>query len=353
MFSAVMILLLLSELIVYAVSGGIFEQRKSANDMSQKLALHAGESGLHHGQEFIFANKALVVSSITDLFPDGSDGWFSAGAQRWQKCSDVDLSAGSGTHPCYAESITALRDGSYYYSFAGSTELPLDTDGIIIQDPTKQVVVQALLCMTEMDFTADPVVQGCTTDGALQDDQYFVITLLARGEADCDGGSCSAEALLVERLASTGPGGGGNAAAAPLVTKTTFPPTGSAEIVPNPNGSGVGVPLSGWLNANTGCPAQPVVDFTQGSWSTCEAEEWYGQDHYADDFACALPDGECACNEGDQGDIILSDSDFLNFDIVFDENFPCDLMLWIFGVEKDDFAKIKGIATVIDNPDYP
>ena len=41
---------------------------------------------------------ALVVSAVvTDVLPDGSDGWLSTGAEHWLKCSDVDLSTGYGT----------------------------------------------------------------------------------------------------------------------------------------------------------------------------------------------------------------------------------------------------------------
>ena len=348
MFSAVMILLLLSELIVYAVSGGIFEQQKSANDMRQKLAFHTAEAGLNHAREFMFANRVLVVSTVTDLLANGSDGWFSAGAERWISCEGVTTASGEGSHPCYGESIFALREGSYYYSFGGSTELPLNTDGIIIQDPTKQVNVQALLCMTEMDFTLDPVVQGCTTDGTLQDDRYFVVTLLAQGEADCDGGTCSAEALVIEKVASTAPGSGGTAPGVPLTSKTTFPPQGTAELVPNPNGYGVGVPVSAWLNNNSDdCPIQ-VVDADSGTWSTCEREEWYGVDEFPDDYTC--PWASCSCAEN-QGDLILSDEDFLNFDIALDEGFPCDLFLFVFGEEKtpEGIANVKGMATVIND----
>ena len=358
MFSAVMILLLLTELIIYAVSGGVIEQYKSANDMRQKLALHAAESGLNHGKEFFIGNQALVVSSVTDLLPDGSDGWLSAGAEHWLKCSDVDLSTGYGSHPCYAESIEVLRDGagtldvgSYYYSFGGSTELPVDTDAII-PGTTEQVAVQALLCMTVMDFSVDPgnpVVQGCTTDEDLQDDRYWVITLLARGEADCDGGNCSAEALVVEKVAGTAPGSGGSAPAVPLTTKSTFPPKGTAEIVPNPNGAGVGVAMSAWLNNNSNCGAAPVMTVDEGSWATCERENWYGVDAFPDDYAC--PTTNCKCDDA-EGDKLLSDSgkpNGINFDIAIDDNFPCDLFQFVFDVDKDEagIAKVKGLATVI------
>jgi len=358
MFSAVMILLLLTELIIYAVSGGVIEQTKSANDMRQKLALHAAESGLNHGKEFFIANRALVVSTVTDLLPDGTDGWLSAGAEHWISCAGVTTEFdGGGSHPCYAEGVFALREASYYYSFGGSTELPVDTDAII-PGTTEQVAVQALLCMTEMDFTIAPgnpaVVQGCTTNGDFQNEKYFVITLLARGEADCDAGTgnCFAEALIVEKIAGTSPGSGGTASAAPLITKSTFPPSGTAQIVPNPNGMGDGVPLSAWLNNNSmECGAAPVVDAEGGSWENCEREEWYGLEDFPDDYACTF--AQCSCKESESDKLLSSSADeTLNFDIVLDEDFPCDLFAYVFGIDKDDedgIAGIKGMATVIDD----
>ena len=44
MFSAVLILILLTEMIIYAVQTGVFEQRKSANEMRQKEAFHIADS---------------------------------------------------------------------------------------------------------------------------------------------------------------------------------------------------------------------------------------------------------------------------------------------------------------------
>mgnify|MGYP006961793442 CR=1 FL=1 len=109
---------------------------------------------------------------------------------------------------------------------------------------TERVTLHALLCMLEVDRSKDPVVQGCTTNPALQDSRYFLITLLARGEADCDGGVCNAEALVAEKIGSFGPGGNEGGPGAPLTARTSVPLSGTVEIVPNPNGGGVGVPVS-------------------------------------------------------------------------------------------------------------
>jgi Tfp pilus assembly protein PilX len=43
MFSAVLILILLTEMIFYAVQVGVFEQRKSSNEMNQNRGLRTTE----------------------------------------------------------------------------------------------------------------------------------------------------------------------------------------------------------------------------------------------------------------------------------------------------------------------
>jgi hypothetical protein len=335
-FSAVLILILLTEMIIYAVQVGVFEQRKSGNEMRQKEAFHVADAAIQFGKEF-------VRNNISDAASIDSGGWLEAGTLRWQKCSEASLSGAQGTHPCYAEpASTGLRDSMYYYSFGATnpTNLPIDVAGVVVDgDPTQQVSMHALLCMLEIDRDADPIIQGCTTDPALQDDRYFLITLLSRGETDCSGTGvnrqCSARALIADRIGSFSPGNGEGGSPAPLVTRSNFPPTGAAEIVPNPNGGGVGVPISAWMNANSSCPQQVVVDAENGSWATCEAHEWYGVDIMPDDFKC--PTANCACGSQEK---LLSHSangnagSQLGIDLVEDPFFPCDLFAMMFGVPK-------------------
>lgn len=347
LFSAVMILLLLTEMVIYATTSGVFEQRKSSNEMRNKLAFHTAESGIQQAKEYLLANAALLASPVTDLLPDGTDGWLSTGNPRWVACSSVDYGSDS-SHPCNAESDASLRDGSYFYSSGGSTELPLNTNAII-PGTTEQVTVEALLCMMIVDFDQAVPFQGCNnSDSTTQDQSRFVITLLARGEADCNGTSCGAESLITEKMASTTPGGSGTAPGVPLVSKSTFPPSGTAEIVPNPNGSGEGVSASALLNANTSCEGLEPVDPSSGSWATCERDEFYEVETFPSDYAC--PWSQCECKESSEK-LISSDNLGVNFDIISDPNFPCDLFEYIFGVPKTDegIALIKGLATVIDD----
>ena len=124
-FTGVLMLVLLTLMMFFAIRVGVFEQRVSSSEMRQKLAFHAAESGIHHAKEFIRANSILVASETPDLLPDGTDGWLSVAGLRWRPCAEapvVDLSDGeTGNHPCFAESGyredgTFRRDEMFYYS---------------------------------------------------------------------------------------------------------------------------------------------------------------------------------------------------------------------------------------------
>jgi Tfp pilus assembly protein PilX len=57
-FTGVLILVLLTLMMFFAIRVGVFEQRVSSNEMRQKLAFHAAESGIHHAKEFFRATPA-------------------------------------------------------------------------------------------------------------------------------------------------------------------------------------------------------------------------------------------------------------------------------------------------------
>ena len=106
-FTGVMILVLLTLMMFFAIRVGVLEQRISGNEMRQKLAFHAAESGIHYAKEYIRKNLILIASDELDALSDGTDGWFESTGGHWRACADasVDLSAGqSGNHPCFAES---------------------------------------------------------------------------------------------------------------------------------------------------------------------------------------------------------------------------------------------------------
>ncbi len=356
-FTGVLILLLLTMMMFFAMRVGVFDQRNSSNDMRQKLAFHAAESGIHHAKEFFRANSVIAGSPVENILPNGTDGWLStaAGAGRWLKCSEagLNLTTGSGTHPCFGEPVPARRSTLYYYSFGNSMFLPIDTDGVI-PGATETVGVQALLCLLNVDFNAVTPVKGCstnTTDDSVAgfvDGSYYMLTLLARGRGDCVGTDCKSEALVSEQMSNFGAVAGGQAPSVPLTTKSTFPPSGSAEVVPNPNSGGVGVPVSVWMNANTSCANGAVVDPSSGSWATCEMQEWYGEDSLPADYTC---NGNCSCTKEEALSYTHAGDNILGIDLVSDPNFPCDLFSFYFGVPKTSYELVKSYAKVLSNCD--
>jgi hypothetical protein len=372
-FTGVLILVLLTLMMFFAMRVGVFEQRVSSNEMRQKLAFHAAESGVHHAKEFFRANSALVASYQPDLVPDTSvdkvggewpvwfDGWLAdadATQKRWKKCSDwagevgvnLDLEDTSSVspelleHPCFGESAVTQRSESYFYSHEGSTELPVNTATVL--GGNEEVRVQALLCVLNIDLEAPTPVQGCDTDPDVADGTYFMITLLARGQADCNDAGCDGEALVKDQVSNFGAAAGGRTPKVPLTTKSSFVPSGTAEVVPNPNAGGIGVPASVWLNANTSCGGSALVA-EKGNWNTCEMHEWYGTDSMPESNTCpgSTP---CGCSLNESISWSQGSPPTYGIDLIEDPNFPCDLFQFYFGVSKENYEVVKGYAKVID-----
>ena len=363
MFSAVLILILLTEMIFYAVQVGIFEQRKSSNEMQQKLAFHTADSGIQVAKQFISAHSLLASSSLVDRLPD-VDGWLAGTSQqRWVKCSDtgLDLDTGTGPHPCFGEPNPDLRKQSWFYSYSDDAtvldyDLPLSPDTLSASG-NETVTMHALLCMLDINRDLSPVVQGCTTTPAANpkkpqlgemDSRYFLITLLARGQADCedDGTNCGAEALIADKIGSYGPGGNDGGPGAPLVARTNVPLSGTVEIVPNPNGGGVGVPISSWVNDRSPGPGEDnwcappsgteAISPVSGSYATCEAHEWYGQDIQPTDYKCP-GNTPCSCDKTKERMLTYASGNEreMGIDVVPDPEFPCDLWGEMFGMSPE------------------
>jgi hypothetical protein len=354
-FTGVLILVMLTLMMFFAIRVGVFEQRVSSNEMRQKLAFHAAESGIHHAKEYLRRHSVLVASSVENLLPNDTDGWLAeTGEKRWLKCSDagLDLANGSGDHPCFGESVPAMRPNTYFYSVGGNTQLPVNTD-TVLPGSAEEVAVEALLCVLDVDEDAAVPVQGCSVDPStavgLADGTYWMVTLLARGGADCDGTDCRAEALVSEQVSNFGAAAGGRSPAVPLTTRSTFPPSGSAEIVPNPNAGGVGVPISVWMPVDKSCQgSSALIDPSGGSWATCEMHEWYGTDLLPQDYACP---GNCSCTQNESISYTHASEDILGIDLVQDPDFPCDLFQFYFAVPRTSYEIVKGYSQIITNCD--
>jgi hypothetical protein len=259
-------------------------------------------------------------------------------------------------HPCGGE--IAATTTSFFYddptttagAATGADSLPINTAGFAA-DVTARL--SATLCLID---ALDPsgTCLGVPSSEEEENEAVAVMQLMGYGYSDCtdttDITTCKGEARIARPLSnyknlSGSPG-------VPLTTKSAFPPTGTAEVVGNPNGGGLGVPLTTWINDNPACSSGVDIE-SSGSWQTCELQEWYSVDYYPEDVTC--PDtGGCACGPGgNDTDYFLSwrnaGGTLVNIDIVIDDTFPCDLFEFYFGVPRNLYHVIKGSATVISN----
>lgn len=102
----------------------------------------------------------------------------------------------------------------------------------------------------------------------------------------------------------------------PLIVAGGLNVSGNFEVAANPNGGGVGVPLSIWTDTD--------VDMNNGSGTTCGLQEF--------------SDGNCSSSP-------YSKKGFQSLDILDnDPNFPDDLMEYLFNTPEDEWPTLKADA---------
>jgi len=353
--SAVLVLILMTSMVIYATRVGILETRVSANEVRQKAAFHAAEAAVSQGLMYLLSNADVILSSRTDAFADGGvgtfekDGWLAGGSSRkWQVCPGSP----SLTHPCGG--AVGATTGSWFYDTdqdASTFEsMPIDETGFPTGVTTRMT---ALLCFVNIgSVTCD----GSTPSTIVEESNAaLVLTLLAYGYSDCtdttDIDTCTGQATVAFPIASFRNLAG--MPAVPLTVKSTLPLQGTFEVVPNPNGGGVGVPLSVWSNNNATCGASDIT--SSGSWQTCELQEWYGLIDPPPGVSCSVNTMQCQCSPGNNVEDYLSyrkgGVSVQGIDVVRDVTFPCDLFETYFGVPKTLFASIKNApaTTILSN----
>jgi hypothetical protein len=375
-FTAVFVLILMTLMLLYATRVGVFEQRVSGNEMRQKLAFHAAEAAMDYGLEFMLAANTRVLSASTEAQPDGAGnvpptfrpGWFAAGNILWSACPDNP----GADHPCGGD-IPAGGTGSFYYddpdtNTANSYDsIPLDANTLANLPPGTEVRLSAVLCPRTIDDTTCLGAGGVPdpTDPEADTPKYL-LWLLAYGYSDCNDddasggidipGECRGRAHVTQPLGNFENFKG--SPTVPLVSKNTLPASGTAEVVPNPNGGGVGVPLSIWANAKAAdcVPLDPDGGLgdtieVEGAFKTCEMHEWYGVDARPADGKCPGAPGQCKCDFPGPEPISYRSGgqEFIGIDILSDPLFPCDLFEFYFGYPSAQYQAVKANATVIDD----
>ena len=349
-FSAALVLILMTMVMVYATRVSVFESRVSSNDVRQKEAFHVAESAIDEGMMYLLANASVLLSSREDAFGDGTtgsftkDGWLSASGMRWKLCSEA-VAAGEdmASHPCGGD-VAAIA-GAYYYETDNDTStiesLPVNNQDF---PGGTTANMSALLCFVELG-TPIPCA-GNPGSVAAEAEVSLLLTLLAYGYSDCtdttDTTTCKGEATIAMPISNFRKLSG--SPSVPLVSKSTTPLDGTFEIVGNPNGGGIGVPLTAWIDSTSGL-------LSSGSWQTCEMEEWYHTNELPDDVICS--DNNCMCGPGGNDTAYFlswrgpgGDTN-IGIDIVLDPSFPPDLFELFFGVPRALYTHVKGGAVPV------
>jgi Tfp pilus assembly protein PilX len=350
-FTAILVLILMTLMLVYATRISVFETRVSANEVRQKEAFHAAEAALEQASMYLLHNATLVLSNRVDKFPDGTgftrDGWLSADNLRWQTCP----SDPADSHPCGGD--VAATANSYYYDTDGNTSTieSLVVNNVDFATGTT-ARVSSLLCFVDIDDPTGACIAAPTT-AQEEAEATLILTLLGYGYSDCTDvdnvSSCNGEATVAVPVSNYKKLAG--SPAVPLVTKSTFPPTGTGEIVANPNAGGVGVPLSAWINENPAClPGSPIS--SSGTWQTCEMQEWYHTEEYPEGTTCT--DNNCMCGPGGNDPTYFlsyktSTETHVGIDIISDSSFPCDLFEFYFNLPRNQYQTIKNSAEILSD----
>jgi len=206
--------------------------------------------------------------------------------------------------------------------------------------------MSALMCVVDLTNPAS----DCGVGGGTAEDEAnssLVVTLLGYGYSDCTDvtnvASCTGKATVAVPLGTDRKFAG--SPAVPLVSKSQTPLDGTFEVVGNPNGGGVGVPLTTWVDANSGI-------LSGGTWQTCEMEEWYHTPEQPEGVACT--DNNCLCGPGGNDTTHFlswkkgTDTN-INIDIILDPSFPPDLFEFYFGVPRAQYQTIKGSARQLND----
>lgn len=295
---AMVLLLILSIVVLFGTSVGLFEQRTETNENRAKLAQTAAESALNLGIEFMRANNALVSSEL-----DG--GWLAAGTTRWVPCTTAVPSGEAD--PCLSERDATRRSNMYRY-VSGDTSL-LDLSEFIDEDDLDDLVGAVSLGNADTDVEVsvsatmcrldeiNPTSTACVLDPELPG--LVAVTLVV--DAAIDGESAAAQ--VKETIATFRSIGG--AAAVPLVASGSVKGLGNAEIVANPNAGGFGIPASIWspcpinIEGGAGSTVDPLCDPPSGgigSVITCHLGEYLDGRPREDLLTqCPFSNNACGC----------------------------------------------------------
>jgi hypothetical protein len=359
---AVMILLIMSVMLFFNARVTSTEQIISGNDRRAKLAQHAAEAGISHAMRYFTRNIRNINSIEENGWLPGSPG----SNQHWLPCGvdDIDLPCGAASPEAEGRADGFNRENVFYYvadpnANTLNTYLPLDALVTEFDDSNPPLPVdstgyevQALLCV--MDYDQDGFEPGTENTYAKCDGSgtptsiNVAIRVISTGVSD-DG---TAKSVIMQTLANVEPGGG--PPVVPIMSFNSFSPTGTINVVVNPNASGVGVPASIWSRNYV-----YIEEPGSGSVATCELEEFLATRDssfwrswtdaqgvvYQTCDSCTCPD---KVSLGALSHTQSTEPARKYFDIVDeDPNYPDDVFEYYFGVARAEYRQVRDAADAI------
>lgn len=342
---AILLLLILSIFSLFAVNVGVSEQRTSTADMRAKAIQQVADAALNQGVEAVkVLNKTIgpkegqIVNSVRwelcgaddTTFPCGAESDTARRATMYRYIGGVDLD-GNGTITLYEQRSLNLP----WVNKSTGTDSRLLIDSVPSADSANPFPVNyqvgALLCRVDVD--ANPALgdKGCTTVLSRTSDAV-AYTLVARAQMTGEQANATVVKTIVPIVAPSI-----NPRVPSLVASGVVNGLGTSTIVPNPNSGGPGVPISIWSRQNFAS--------SNGTWQTCHMERWLRESDIVmhQGIPVCAPGGgsKCTCGaetlSGGGPSDINENLDVLDRDsnvgkLRDTQEFPCDLMEFVFGV---------------------
>jgi hypothetical protein len=301
---ALILLVLLTLITIYAARVGVLETRASANKVRADEAFQAAEAGIEQGIAYVNRNRDTI------------DTGFGVG---WTQCASTDTAPPCGELPS-AQRASWL----YIEDVAGTIAATIGSYTLHFMTPCQ-----------DLDGTA-----GC--DSPPSPYTYAPITMVAQGVSE-DGTS---NAILRQTATLFDMGGGDSTVPVPIMAPGNIPLNGNYTVVTNPNGAGPGAPLSVWTGA--------TVDLTTGSVVTCYEEEFLNSKASSFWDTTTNPGismcDSCVCNPDTTGSLSQSSGNIKDYDILDnDPNFPDDVFQYFTGTPEASYPAVIEIIKAISD----
>lgn len=307
-------------IVVFSLSYNVYEQRTATSETRYKLAHEAAQAGLDQGLEYIKAMSNSVAVAAGGV--NGTAGWLPVPGQNvtgnWEYCAATDRTSPCGSvEPTKASSSIRANYMRYKNGNAYNLSMADNAGGLLFVDNTGKQSAQAVTSMGNfsIDYEVDALLclkdtvtpsNVCHTSSWFNTNApqpgtayqgTFMVTLVSRSRLVAAGATNDTENAQSVLKASTS---SYQVVAAPpdvpLAASSSVTGLGNAEIVANPNGGGIGIPLSIWT---PGCIHVTKADTCGGSsnasFATCQRDEFF-QTGGANTGTCNAPSTGAPCN---------------------------------------------------------